>query len=728
MSMRSHLSIVALGILAACSSSPPPSINIGTSGTEGFREGQPFFSKSLQETVTPFYGPSVVPERIRREDGSVVTYAQLKDAELAARRVRYGSMSERLAQRIDGAAPNTIFHVAIYFEPHVQWDTLRPRLAMAEHTSRLAAQDELTNQIATDAQIIKASVEAHGVSVHSVGRSMPVIFAEATASQLRALKNDPTISTIRLNSGGGLQRRDSPLTGPPNSTSYVQTDAFQNTHGYYASGQNVGMIDSSAHCGLFSGHQAFAHLGSVNYEAPPQSCNNDGDCHNICDGLYPGTGNTMCVNNQCTDIHASQVASVLASSTNNPYSAAQMNLFMGNGGFQLPNSGSPPPNPAPPSYPTEACTPEAITNTYAWLHSMNVTTINESFGCEGIIEEGETDAGDGITQDWYAATYGMTIMKAVNDQTIPNAVSCPDDWNTLCVGGTINGTNHTFLYSAWVNPSDDSGPTDREEPDIVSLGWGAGTGNVGVDVLSMNATNLWALASVAGTSFSAPAITSQVALLKDMCGGQGLGGTMDEKEVRAIMKTAAYGINADDDSYSTQPSGSDWRDGAGIAQGPQLLDFCGVPGGAGNTTFKTLNTQNLTGGSAWRRPGGYPKSPPPGSYFKGQQITQVTLQANEYFRATLSWDGCTIPSGSPAHVATDLDLALIQNGTNALIGVSASFLDNNEGFQVQVPAAGTYTVFLVWANGTYGCGGFPTITYGYSHVHGMNFHNPPTGE
>ena len=75
----------------------------------------------------------------------------------------------------------------------------------------------------------------------------------------------------------------------------------------------------------------------------------------------------------------------------------------------------------------------------------------------------------------------------------------------------------------------------------------------------------------------------------------------------------------------------------------------------------------------------------------GSSLGTFALQAGDRFRATLSWDACPSSGPGKATFATDFDVALCSE--TACIGRSHSWDDNNEGFDIEVPTSGQYTMW-----------------------------------
>jgi hypothetical protein len=339
---------------------------------------------------------------------------------------------------------------------------------------------------------------------------------------------------------------------------------------------------------------------------------------------------------------------------------------------------------------TIKCSAPDIAAAYSYLadpQHVGVTTTSESYGCS---------TGDGLAQDWYARYSNMVVVRSAGNlggtTTVDTSRGCRAV-NSICVGGTLAGGMGMKSDSAWQNPPG----SDREEPDIAALATSVETlafpGPGSVD------KTLWDTSSN-GTSFSSPAIAGFVALLKEACGG-----SLDQRYTRSVLRTAAYALNPDTGSslYSTpglwSPGiGADFKDGAGVPTAEKAIRWC--PGGGGSGGVVNINLSTGTIVPTWVN------SNPPADGGKGSSLVSsqlgalLTLNAGDRARATISWDSC--PSGQlgtgPSPVTVDFDLFLCSSSKLKCF-YSRSFMDNNEGFDVTIPAgmgAADWQLFVGW--------------------------------
>ena len=705
--IRATAVTAALGGIGAVACSVTDPTEHGGSITSAVTTSTSRFYEGVGETVTLLRrsASDPMPYKVQRKNGTFQRYSDFLETERVAYRVRFGALTPRVRTLVAGLRPDQRIPVAIYFELDTPWSLLEPGLRSKVATVRDGARTTLRSAIVRSGATLTSSLSTAGIPIRRVMETVPVAYAELTAAQINALAKNPAVATVRSNERGFGRRhynqRD--LVGTPNTASYVATDSEFNALGFFARGQKVGIVES-AECRLFSEHDAFQFSGApsspkVMYEVSPRSCTVDGDC-GVCDGIEPAAGNHRCVSGQCVVGHASSVASVVSASNDGVRNAAaEAQLFYPNRGHQGP--GDP--------YPNVFCSDEGTADAYEWMVNQGVRVANESYGCfVGV--PGHENEFDGVHEDYYARNYGISITKAAGNNALYAA--CPDTLNSLCVGGTRIPGDYSYAESAWRNPDE----SDREEPDIMALGAGPGPLDEGPTVATIVASNLWE--DGGGTSFAAPAVAAQIALLRDACGGD-----LDERFVRAVMEASAYYINPDQDDGFSIPGTGDWRDGAGVAGGAQLLDFCGINRTA-NVTFAETRPVDITGDGDPLEPNpvDFPKDPPP-SGFRGLELHHTLLKHQEKIRAVITWDACTIPAGSKAFVKTDFDLLLVNKGTGQIVKYSASVLDNDEGFQFTAPADGDYGVLLIWPNGSVACGS-PIEQIGIAVVHGDNLLAP----
>lgn len=510
------LPILAIGLAAACGGdNREPLVNQSTAALVSEKIS---YYEGVDEKVVLLrrFANDPMPSRVRRADGTTQRYADFLRSERKAYRQRFGALSPEIRKHIEAAGVSDKIPVAIYFNLDVPYGELERGLRSTSAAIRSSARDSLRQAIADSGRSLSNALASNDIAIRRVLQTEPVAYAELTREQVKSLSRNPKISTIRPNVAVMPTRHSYNLSGTPNTVSYVGTETEFNTLGYYARGQRVGIVES-AQCRLYSEHDSMQFAGApsgpkVVYEDTIKSCTTDSDC-TVCDGYQVSASNHKCVSSQCVVDHASSVASVVtASNDGTRHGAAEARLYYANKGHQ--GSGD--------SYPHVFCSDEGMADAYQWFVDNEVTTVNESFECGPGV--------DGVHQDWYAREYGITVVKSAGNDAVRAA--CPDTQNALCVGSTQIPGDYSFAGAAWRNPSE----TDREEPDVMALGAGPGMENEGPTIASLDGTNLWV--DAVGTSFAAPAVASQVALLKEACGGN-----IPALDARAILETAAYYIN-----------------------------------------------------------------------------------------------------------------------------------------------------------------------------------------
>ena len=352
------------------------------------------------------------------------------------------------------------------------------------------------------------------------------------------------------------------------------------------------------------------------------------------------------------------------------------------------------------------CLDSNILDRYAWLVDNGVTTVVESWACGDSVE---IDA-DGPLQDWYARNYDLTIVRSAGDAN--SAVACAFLHNGLCVGGVKVDRTYDSGLSSWHNPSDFP-HHDREEPDLTALS------GIGTEVLAMDDAALingtrdyWVGSGSGGTSFAAPAVGAAVALFKDVCNGRAPG-SLPEIVVRAGVMAAAYLADpAGDGGYSTpeancvpEDPSCDKHDGAELLYGAALMDLCGFNLTGNKSTIGVVPVDPVGGR-------GRPPSTPPdgkcgGGAVSGLGLGAVQLNAGEKLRAVISWNTCArYRTHGEGNSVADIDLWLFNRSTNqwatrsnGSLARSASYDDNNEGFEFESAGGGNFEPYVVWNNG-----------------------------
>lgn len=626
----------------------------------------------------------------QREGGGRLSLPELQRLEAQALRGKYGALVPEFSRRLDAKPASEVTPIAVYFEPGAPLGAWAERLHDASDSERQAARDDLRAAIVGRGAALSAELVQVGATEIRAATYLPALYALATPAVARAVARLPGVVLVNTAQGG---RPETHATAT-NAISDPQIDTGFNDRGFYGSGQRVGFVEAAS-CGLYENHEAFASTG-VTYMVEPITCKNDSDC-GICD--IDSHGSAACIDlgrgvgKQCVTGHASQTASnVSASIGGTDFGAAKAGLYYANKG--APVTWGPPES--------VACSDVAIAGAYDWFVTEAVTTTNESFGC--LTSDGPVD---GITQDYYARYFGISVLKSAGNGG-SDSFACRHSLNSLCVGATDGSAMASFSSSK--NPPLLKGkPSDREEPDIVALG-------VGVDVLNVfGGTTDWTVND--GTSFSAPAMAGFVALLKEACGG-----SIDQRLVRAMMQNGAWPKNPDSHPYSTPAPGVDYRDGSGGLVANAALLFCGIGGGGGpSVKAKPINVDLNGGDPLPKGPSKYEPGKPPGS--EGQSLTPpgpsdgrrggryfaLHLKPGNRVRATFTWDSCpaAVSGAAPAAVATDIDIFLYNRTANRYVFGSQSLDDSSEGYDVTISAAegeGDFELYYAFPQKSTGCG------------------------
>lgn len=601
-------------------------------------------------------------------------------------------------------------------------------------SARSAAVAQIFDAITLKVSESRPKLEAKGLNVKASGIGIPVVFGNIDAAAVFELaKLDDVVLVVR---DGPAQQVDHACVSPQcvDPIAFTHIDSkFNVPYSNYGDNEKVAIVEDRGGSYLWEDHEAFSFIqgGAVTYSTPlptVDQCTSDDWCHtNVFSETECRPVGTKQV---CIKSHGSRVASVIAatnpSNTSQPWGAAKVALYYpntGQAGLFAPST-------------SVMCSSLGISNAYTWLASNSVSTANESYGC---LEVGSDDCTnpavgaqqDGLTQDYFARNYGVTVVKAAGNVRstclTTNQTTCPYTLNSICVGSVYSGTSanaQMSLDSLWQNPQNSTFTltTDREEPDVVAFGGyrtmsvGSRTLDVGVD-MNTASTTAWDVSY--GTSFAAPVVTSLVALFKKQCKAN-WGGTIHERNIRAVFRNAAWGGNPDGWSYSTPiavgASGADRKDGAGLLYANPILEYCDprVPGP--NTATGTVNVTTTSGGTppTGNNPyldGGVSPdqltlpAPKLTAYTPANQgrrglalYTWSSLNAGQRVRASISWDACpAAQSGiAPAKSKWDFDLFLYNQSTNTYVWGSQSLDDNNEGFDFLLNSSGTYVLILAW--------------------------------
>jgi hypothetical protein len=645
-----------------------------------------------------------------RADGRQQSLLELQAEERAAKLVRWGALDPDFDPQLRAAPVGQLLPVAFHFDPHVSWSELTPALHRA--ADRAAAQAKLQAAIGDGAQRLAAELTGLGVAQITYRDTMPVVFGLATAPTIQALARHPDLKLIMSNAPGRPQLH----AGPPNTISDPQTDTGMNALGLFGANQRIGFLEE-AKCGLYDPHEAFSQNGSpITYEVEPMDCTSDSQCTS-CD--LGGGARCLALGHaghpkQCVAVHASETAScVSATRSGTGNGASRASMFHPNAG------GSSPLGPD-----TVACSASGTVDAYDWLTKNNVTTANESWGCTPPLGAATAATLEGLAEDWYARTFGISIFKSAGND--PRGTACPFTLNSICVGGT-NTAHAMSCFSSWMNPAGPGGKqSDREEPDITALAGDSGNGcefPLGqVEVMQVGNPTGWTGSD--GTSFASPAMAGFAALVKESCGGD-----LDEKLVRVIMRNSAWPRNPSGWAYSTPQPGFDHKDGGGSPIAQAAVAFCQPSGGGPDNKFG-LDPGDLHNGHPGPQGKAPPTGPPPGKQRRAPSGTvpgpsdgrlyntffQTRFRTGNRIRVSFAWDSCPASTSgtAPATVATDYDLFLYNEDTGTYVYSSQSFDDSTEGFDVTIPSDGTYTVYYAWPEKTTGCGGSGFEPFGWA--------------
>jgi hypothetical protein len=166
----------------------------------------------------------------------------------------------------------------------------------------------------------------------------------------------------------------------------------------------------------------------------------------------------------------------------------------------------------------------------------------------------------------------MTVVKSAGNAG-PEGFACPTTLNSLCVGGT-SSSHDMSCFSSSNNPEG----SDREEPDLTALAGDAdsrcGAAVDLVEVMGFSDPSDWSGENL-GTSFASPAVAAIILHLRESCELQGTFGFMDEKLIRAILRTASWVENPETpERYATPAIGDDHADGGGWISATAAEAFC----------------------------------------------------------------------------------------------------------------------------------------------------------
>lgn len=688
---------------------------------------------ALEEEVTITKSPA--GRFARRSDGTVVAWQELQQLERERHRARFGPMSRSLYESLQAEAASTATReprsVGVYFQPEVDWARIEPALSSRDTAVQGAALAELEAATERGARELADRLRTLGLEPSFVGRTMPAVHVRGSAEALLRLREVDGIRIALEQAVFGAERRcnggasKSNGNTPPNChidpVEVHEIDDTFNASGFYGAKQRVGIVEvDDGDCVLGSAHEAFDFTSGFHYSASPSG--------------------------SCITTHGTQVASVISGSVDGTRCGAS------DVEFYYANDGSPMSFPSG-TVDTVGCNPDAIVKAYQWFAAVGdygdpfddptIAVVNESFGCvhQNITCLHSGGRGvDGVTQDYYARIYGMPVVKAAGNRNCDDErhEACPYTLNSICVGsassaGVMSG------FSSYTNPGITSGigpdapyNLDREEPDLVAVGGQLDPNGERICLAEAGAGwgGEW------GTSYSAPTVSSLIALFREYCEPI-REQRFNQRIFRALLRTASYAGNPHGPAYSTPKPSVDHRDGGGLITAPKLHDACDSPSG----DFGEI-TIDLSGGTAppddrrlytpgWNPAGetqslGAPDAElqdfsnnPSSSDLKADKLLEVSLSPGDRLRYTWSWDACALDDEGDAPVAVSVDFDLfLYNPALGYVWGSQSLDDNNEGFDytVQPGEGGTYQVWLMWPREQQSCEGTDFIPGAYAAV------------
>lgn len=296
-----------------------------------------------------------------------------------------------------------------------------------------------------------------------------------------------------------------------------------------------------------------------------------------------------------------------------------------------------------------------IVDAFEWARNNGGDPTNMSWGtvCGGGNQNFVSRYMDWAVRNLFA-TIVISAGNRSNCSTLlnPNAdiyVSSPGlAWSVITVGSQFDNNNGFWAgdvmstFSRYVNPTFAPG---MEKPEVVAVGQNVmTTDNQGGDHVTAT--------GVSGTSFSAPMVAGQVALMLSRQPGQN---QWPETNKAAVLASAFQDIEAGTS-----------RDGVGSVVISQSDD-----------TYRLGRFRNDCGlGCVPLQAANFPRNYP------------VALSAGQVVRAAIAWDS-TSTIGSDV-LGADLDLQII-SPTGAVVASSASFQNAWELAQFIAPVTGTYT-------------------------------------
>ncbi len=298
-----------------------------------------------------------------------------------------------------------------------------------------------------------------------------------------------------------------------------------------------------------------------------------------------------------------------------------------------------------------------LVDAFEWARNNGGDPTNMSWGstCGGGAQNFMSRYLDWATRFMFATfVVSSGNTRGCSTSSDPNAdlyVGAPGvAWSVITVGSHTDNNNGFWsgdamsAFSRFVNPTFAPG---MEKPEVVAVGQDVRTAdNQGGDHLSAVGVN--------GTSFSAPQVAAQVALLLSRKPGQNV---WPETNKAAVMTSAFHDITAGTS-----------RDGVGSVVISQSDD-----------TYRLNRFRNDCGTNCF---------PLAASDFPRNYL--VSLTAGQRVRAAIAWDSISTGGGGSDVLGADIDLQIIRPG-GVVIASSVSVQNAWELVDFVAPVTGTYT-------------------------------------
>lgn len=444
--------------------------------------------------------------------------AVLSDEAETARQ-RGGAVHDRLRDRLRQATPDARIPVAVKF-------VRRPTRAGTDQEA-----DELTSELLES-----------GFDITGRGKVAALIFAKGDREAIERVARSSRVEAVYLDEPVSVVQTspDEPLQYTEAATAMFPLDLTGAT-------QVIGLVERVPDNGAGQVVRAYSEnelfQGGLDNTHDPVACNTTAQCEALWSTTPPaGQAYSACRDQLCVANHATGVAGVMAQV------APGARLFMGN---------------APGLDPISSA---GLDEAFDSLLSAGVSIVNESF-------QAQFSGVQGVVEDDLARQGIFVTVAAGNSAGEAGTISwaCRDSQNALCVGSHGYGLQLS-CFSSWENPGVPSGPSDREEPDILAFG-GDGSASLGAcsgvsaqSVLTAGTASTTDTAHFRGTSMAAPAAAASAALVRECF--ESVGQQASDLALRAVLMGSAL-RNSLDYRYST-PFGTDiggttdWRDGAGV--------------------------------------------------------------------------------------------------------------------------------------------------------------------